>query len=292
MRLVILYQPESQLNIIFSEGFSKIGITASAASRVTYMAEYRNNSHKYTGNVLHTKTELTTLCTMIIFASSVKHTALNFLQWEYGSFAPVSPYCMRGDLPTENDRGNITQKFVMDSLPGPQLCITAAGIAFTLTEFSEDEVFLLLQSAQSLNKKKCRKSSIENLRIHGRKLINKVNAPPVVRVKEIDDSAFQTPQSSSLSSNLFPPRWQFSMPLGARGKAIDDSVFETLHTCSLGSELFPPRWLFNEEEVKIAFLTFQHRLHKIEEQIEERNSRLAVPYTVLLPSRIPSGIAI
>ena len=111
---------------------------------------------------------------------------------------------------------------------------------------------MLLQSSKSLNRRKeGRKSSIENIRLHGRKLINKVNAPPLVRVKEIDG------ERSSLSSNLFPPRW-----------------------------------LFNEVEVKTAFLTFQYRLQKIEAHIEERNSRLAVPYKVLLPSRIPSGIAI
>ena len=95
---------------------------------------------------MRTKEELVTTCTMIIFQSSVKHAALNFLQFEYSSFAPVSPFSMRGKLPTEADRGSITRKVIMDSLPDPSRCIRGAGIAFTLSEFSQDEVFLLYQA--------------------------------------------------------------------------------------------------------------------------------------------------
>ena len=60
----------------------------------------------------------------------------------------------------------------------------------------------------------------------------------------------------------------------------------------LNSQFYPPRWLFNEEEVKTAFTNFQNKLHKIEDKIQERNYELDVPYEVLLPSQIPSGIAI
>ena len=34
------------------------------------------------------------------------------------------------------------------------------------------------------------------------------------------------------------------------------------------------------------------RLRRIEEEIEERNKGLAIPYTVLLPSRVPAGTAV
>ena len=60
----------------------------------------------------------------------------------------------------------------------------------------------------------------------------------------------------------------------------------------LTSELYPPRWLFNEESVRMAFKVFQNRLYKIEEKIQDRNMELDIPYEVLLPSQIPSGIAI
>ena len=243
--LFILFFPRLHLQIqiqfiLFSEGFSNLGTTG--------------KPHRTEDNVLHTKEELTTLCTMIIFASSVKHGAVNFLQWEYGSFAPVTPSCMRGNLPNEDDRGNITKQWVMDSLPDPKLCIRSAGIAFVLTEISDDEVFLLLQGS---SKNKRRTSNVEDLRINGRKL------------------------KSSLS-----------IQRESRVTAIDDTDLDDLHALSLTTNLFPPRWLFNEQNVKTAFLAFQHHLQRIEEQIEERNLDLDIPYTVLLPSRIPCGIAI
>jgi hypothetical protein len=157
------------------------------------------------------KDDLITLCTMVVFTASAKHAAVNFLQFEYGSFAPVSPSTMRGDLPTETDRGKISKEFIFESLPDPEICIRFAAIVFTLTEIAEDEVFLLLKN-----------------------------------------------------------------------------------TKKSGGELasLPPRWLFTEENVTAAFHNFQIELEEIESKINDRNENLAIPYSVLLPSRIPFGIAI
>ena len=240
---------------IFSEGFSKLGLTDRIFKNAIFLSQYKNEAYKHAAVVLRSKEDLTTLCTMIIFTSSVRHAALNFLQWEYGSFAPVNPYCMRGNLPTENDRRKITQKFIMDSLPGPKHCIRAAGIAFTLTEFSEDEVFLLLKKDSK----------------HGRK------------TKPTQDlSTFKRNRKRSL------------MPQGAVKYKITDSsrISKSIEDVSRMSPLLPPRWLFNEQEVKNAYARFQNQLHQIEEKIKERNSSLTIPYTVLLPSQIPVGIAI
>ena len=193
-----------------------------------------------THNVLRTKEQLVTLCTMIIFQSSVKHAAVNNLQWDYLSFAPASPLCMRGDLPTEDDRGKITQKIIIESLPDPILCIRSAGIAYALTEFSPDELFLLHQEKS-------------------RKLRELLKAYGCIRIR-------------------------------TKRTKIDTQKSE------LDAGKYPPRWLFHEEEVKIAFLKFQLNLRGIENGINKRNEKLAekglVPYDVLLPSKIPSGIAI
>ena len=88
------------------------------------------------------KPELISLVTKIIFQSSVMHAAVNFMQFEYGIFAPNNPACMRGTLPTEEDRGKVEIDRIIDSLPDLTLAAIQAGAAYTLSDFSEDEVFL------------------------------------------------------------------------------------------------------------------------------------------------------
>ena len=50
--------------------------------------------------------------------------------------------------------------------------------------------------------------------------------------------------------------------------------------------------LFTEEEALKVISKFQMNLKKISAAIMERNESLAVPYTYLLPERIPNSIAI
>ena len=179
---------------------------------------------------------------MIIFQSSVKHAAVNNLQWDYLSFAPASPLCMRRDIPTEADRGTITQQHIIESLPDSTLCIRSAGIAYALTEFSKDEVFLL-QHNKSFRLK-------ELLKSYG-----------CIRIRA--------------------------------KRSESDSIWSQLN---IDCTRYHPRWLFGEEKAKIAFSKFQWKLREIENEINERNEKLTeegcVPYDVLLPSKIPSGIAI
>ena len=58
------------------------------------------------------------------------------------------------------------------------------------------------------------------------------------------------------------------------------------------SGFFPPRWLFTEKEVEIAYNKFIERLREIQKSILKRRETGMTPYEVLLPSRIPYGIAI
>ena len=54
----------------------------------------------------------------------------------------------------------------------------------------------------------------------------------------------------------------------------------------------PPEWLFTESEARVALKKFLATLKSIEDEIKTRNYGLRVPYDVLIPSRIPYGIAI
>ena len=213
---------------------------------------------------MQTKEELIELCTKIIFATSAKHAAVNFLQWEYARFAPVMPFSMKGRIPSEDDRGKVTEKIIIKSLPDKKCCVRSAGIAFALTEFSDDEVFLLLPGSK-----------------RGRRRESEAYVNTLL-VKAKNTRYLRGSNLKSFGSDVNVSRM---------GQKAKDDV-SSLAVKSLTSELYPPRWLFNEQDVKTAFITFQNRLHRIEEKITERNSKLDVPYDVLLPSRVPSGIAI
>ena len=128
---------------------------------------------------LNGKNDLVTLCTMIIFASSVKHAAVNFLQWEYGCFAPICPSTMRGKIPNESDRGKITTEWLMNSLPDEEICTRFAAASSVLSEFSEDEVFLLTEEKE----------------------IGKSN--------NLSEMALNSPVTS-IRRGILPPRWLFT----------------------------------------------------------------------------------
>jgi len=53
-----------------------------------------------------------------------------------------------------------------------------------------------------------------------------------------------------------------------------------------------PSWMFREEKAKATFMKFSKRLRGIEKEMVKRNKSLNVPYTVLLPSKMPAGISI
>ena len=104
---------------------------------------------------INSKEELITMCAMVMFHSSVRHSSVNFPSFDYACFAPVSPVCMRGNIPLEGHRGKITEQDIIDCLPDPSLNIQSAGIAMRTSEYSKDEVFLLQKGKK---KKGARKS--------------------------------------------------------------------------------------------------------------------------------------
>ena len=102
----------------------------------------------------------------MIFQASVGHATVNFLQFTYGCFLPNSPGVLIGSIPTKVDKEQINETFVKNSLPGRDKCLEQAGAAFVLSEFSDDEVFLLgkqdLPQPKSLFTEKEAKSVLEN----------------------------------------------------------------------------------------------------------------------------------
>ena len=80
-----------------------------------------------------------------------------------------------------------------------------------------------------------------------------------------------------------------------RLSAIQAGIAYTLSNMS-GRPLYlteiSPRWMFNEPQIKEFYQQFIAHLMSIEKGINERNNTLKIPYTVLLPSKIPHGIGI
>ena len=53
-----------------------------------------------------------------------------------------------------------------------------------------------------------------------------------------------------------------------------------------------PHWMFLKEEPRRVFNKFVEKLQEIEQEIQLRNGELDIPYSVLLPSKIPAGVSI
>ena len=214
---------------------------------------------------INSKEELTTMCAMVMFHSSVRHSSVNFPSFDYACFAPVSPVCMRGDIPLEGHRGKITEQDIIDCLPDTTLNIQSAGIAMRTSEYSKDEVFLLQKEKK---KKSARKSWFGT----------------ALKLSRL--SLRLAPKEKNMEKNI------------EKDPSQDDcnEIKENLESANLATPIqrnfLPPRWLFNEENVIQAFASFQKRLQQIEDEIEQRNKELEIPYAVLLPSKIPFGIAI
>ncbi|XP_035677678.1 polyunsaturated fatty acid 5-lipoxygenase-like [Branchiostoma floridae] len=60
--------------------------------------------------------------TNIIFNMSAQHAAVNFPQWDYGGYLPNRPEMLKKPMP--DTKGDMTEKDLVDALPGPslQLC--------------------------------------------------------------------------------------------------------------------------------------------------------------------------
>ena len=198
---------------------------------------------------------------MVMFHSSVRHSSVNFPSFDYACFAPVSPVCMRGSIPSAKQRGKITEQDIFNSLPDPALSIRSAGIAMRTSEYSTDEVFLLQRAKKKTGTRKSWYSTALSLLGFASSQTNTDRES----AGDVLETATKEDETSTTKNNL------------------DTSTKRIL---------LPPRWLFNEEEIKSAFGSFQKKLEQIQNEIEKRNEELEIPYEFLLPSKIPFGIAI
>lgn len=89
---------------------------------------------------IETLEELVEFVAMIIFHSSAFHSALNFSQSDYFSFGPNYPSAMRRAPPS--DKGPITEKDIVDTLPSQAEQAVAIAFSHYLSEPLSDEVYL------------------------------------------------------------------------------------------------------------------------------------------------------
>lgn len=212
--------------------------------------------------------------TKTIYQSSAGHAQVNFLQFEYGCFAPNVPAIMKGEIPKEEDRGKITMQKVMDSLPGFRPSLVQAGATFALSQFSENEVFLLPKTEHS-------KTSSHELILNSRRCYH-----CCPRCQGLDGNAkcCKRPSCCNITDDS---KYIFS----DSEKYCPNSVGQ-FDSNGHWKSFFPPRWLFTERNVEIAYNKFIQRLRIIQDTIIQRRKKGITTYEVLLPSRIPYGIAI
>ena len=138
----------------------------------------------------------------------------------YAKFAPNSPNVMNGQLPTEADRGTVSNLFITRKL------------SHSFTAFK----YILQATLKTL-------------------------------LEALPNRRQATTQAATMRV--------------LSAKAVDEIyLMET------------PSWMFREEKAKTTFMKFSKRLREIEKDMVERNKGLNVPYTVLLPSKMPAGISI
>ena len=89
-----------------------------------------------------TKIRLLDVLTKIIFSVTVLHASVSYLQFEYMGFPPCSPGIMRGRIPNESDRGTITIRRILDSLPDQMLTASQVELSFTMSSYSPEELYL------------------------------------------------------------------------------------------------------------------------------------------------------
>ena len=89
-----------------------------------------------------TKIRLVDLLTKIIFSVTASHASINYLQYDYMGFPPCCPGTMRGSIPDESDRGNITMRRILDSLPDQMLAASQVELSYTMSCYSKEELFL------------------------------------------------------------------------------------------------------------------------------------------------------
>mmetsp|Transcript_2922 Transcript_2922/g.4439 ORF Transcript_2922/g.4439 Transcript_2922/m.4439 type:complete len:1085 (-) Transcript_2922:650-3904(-) len=87
-----------------------------------------------------TKHEMCEVITTLLWTASCQHAAVNFSQFDYYSFGVMAPGMMRQSPPTV--KGKMTERELVDSLPSCANVSYAMAVAWNLSRFSSEEVFL------------------------------------------------------------------------------------------------------------------------------------------------------
>ena len=211
------------------------------------------------------------IVTKTIYMSSVGHAQVNFLQYEYGCFAPNVPAVLKGPIPQEKDRGEITMEKILQALPGFRNSLVQAGAAFTLSEFSEKEVFLLPKTEVDPYNQELFKRCADGCK----------ECPSRYRSKK-DLKSKERHECDYTCKKCHERNYRLS----------SDIIYGCSATNPKLAGFFPPRWMFTEPEVEEAYNRFIDELREVQKTILRRRGKGTTPYEVLLPSKIPYGIAI
>lgn len=84
--------------------------------------------------------QLIELCTILIYTSSAGHAAVNFPQFQNYQFIPNSPLGMR--MPPHKTGDKVNSKRILDSLPDLVMSDKQIIITYTLSAYSENEIYL------------------------------------------------------------------------------------------------------------------------------------------------------
>ena len=86
---------------------------------------------------IDSKETLIELCTLMIFTASAQHSAVNFGQYNFAGFVPNAPAALRRPPPTKK---GADYQDILESLPDKSTSAKTIALAFTLSQFSPDEV--------------------------------------------------------------------------------------------------------------------------------------------------------
>ncbi|XP_068111325.1 polyunsaturated fatty acid 5-lipoxygenase-like [Hyperolius riggenbachi] len=100
----------------------------------------RDNEASGFPKTLKTKEELVEYLTLIMFTASAQHAAVNFGQYDWYSWVPNTPCTMRCPPPTQ--KGEVTIKYIMESLPDRGRSCWHLGAIRALSQFQDNELFL------------------------------------------------------------------------------------------------------------------------------------------------------
>jgi hypothetical protein len=81
------------------------------------------------------------LVSLLIYTATCGHSAVNFNQYEYYSYAPNHPAVMRSPIPEEIGKP-ITTQIILDALPNKTQAVKTIALARSLSEYSDVEVFI------------------------------------------------------------------------------------------------------------------------------------------------------